>query len=707
MSRSQTWSSFLFAFRLTRVISAVFLLTYATISVDPVNGEPNKIPDTGNKLDVILMLDSSGSMLKTDPRGLRYEGAKILCSFLTESDRLGIVQFAGDAKVAQDLEYFSPSRTEEILERIKAIPNEGVFTDIAQGVKVAAELLDKTPRTDTQRLIVLLSDGKSEPDPAVSPAFARTLQLIHEILPDLKAREAKIFTLALSEEADRGFLAEIATATDGLSWYTQTPEEIHTSFGELFLAVKRPQVVSQTGRGFSIDADVDEATFYVNHEPEAKLSLLSPKDESMTAEKHPDYVTWFTGQNFDVITVKEPDLGDWRVIGSTLEDGFATVLTDLKLLTDWPLVIRAGDEPLVKARLYEESKPIALPEIGGVVKFGFQIVSTDKVSKPIMQEALYDDGTHGDAVAQDGIFSSATGAIITGAYKLIVVAKGPTFQRSQQIPFTVRPRLVALEVRHPSEVFKEELESQDKHQQSQDEHGDDAKSKPTVREGLLTSGDETSEFIVSVSKESAAFKSFEVQLVALTEDRQRIDLLLKRASPSTHEYTALADQLPKDGRYKVKAVLSGRDKKGERIEAESSVVTINFKARTPRDEADIEAARRKPDEHEKKHVESGEVPLTSILVVTALNAAGFLVAFKFLKKKSKSGSAGRQRYLPPAQLLEAIEVLEQRATAKSISLDDSIFKLIEAAGSSEEDTDPAVVQEQGETTSAEATEGAV
>jgi uncharacterized protein (TIGR03503 family) len=687
------------------VAASVFVLTH--ISAQLAWGEPNKIPDTGNKLDVILMLDSSGSMLKTDPKGLRYEGAKILFSFLTESDRLGIVQFAGDAKVVQELEYFSPSKIEESVSRIKAIPNEGVFTDIAQGVKVASELLDKAPRTDTQRLIVLLSDGKSEPDPAVSPAFARTLQLIHEILPDVKSREAKIFTLALSKEADRAFLAEVATATDGLSWYTQTPEEIHTSFGELFLAVKRPQVVSQTGRGFSIDADVDEATFYINHEPDAKLTLLSPKDESMTAERHPDYVTWFTGQNFDVITVKEPDLGDWRVTGSTLEDGFATVLTDLKLLTDWPLVIRAGDEPLVKARLYEEQKPISLPEISGVVKFGFQIVPTDKVSKPIMQEPLFDDGTHGDVVAQDGIFSSATGAIETGAYKLTVVAKGPTFQRSQQIPFTVRPRLVTLQIRHPSGVFKEEVAAIEKSETPEGEHKQEGEAEHHARSGIVTSGDETSEFIVSVSKESATFKSFEVMLVALTEDRQRIDLELKRLNPANPEYSALADRLPKDGRYKIKAVLSGRDKKGDRIEAESPVITLNFKARTKREDSEIETGHKKHEEQEKKSSDTGAFPLTSILIITALNAAGFFAAFKLLKKKSKSGSAGRQRYLPPAQLLEAIEVLEQRASAKSITLDDSIFKLVEMAGTSVEDVDLAAQPLVDKTSNTEATEGAV
>jgi uncharacterized protein (TIGR03503 family) len=668
---------------LKSAVVAVSVFALMHISAQLAWGEPNKIPDTGNKLDVILMLDSSGSMLKTDPKGLRYEGAKILFSFLTESDRLGIVQFAGDAKVVQELEYFSPSKIEESVSRIKAIPNEGVFTDIAQGVKVASELLDKAPRTDTQRLIVLLSDGKSEPDPAVSPAFARTLQLIHEILPDVKSREAKIFTLALSEEADRAFLAEVATATDGLSWYTQTPEEIHTSFGELFLAVKRPQVVSQTGRGFSIDADVDEATFYINHEPDANLTLLSPKDESMTAERHPEYVTWFTGQNFDVITVKEPDLGDWRVTGSTLEDGFATVLTDLKLLTDWPLVIRAGDEPLVKARLYEEQKPISLPEISGVVKFGFQIVPTDKVSKPIMQEPLFDDGTHGDVVAQDGIFSSATGAIETGAYKLTVVAKGPTFQRSQQIPFTVRPRLVTLEIRHPSGVFKEEVGTSEKAPSGDDLRQDGSAESHTSQSGLVLSSDETSEFIVSISKESTTFKSFEVTLVALTEDRRRIDLNLRRASPANHEYTAFAEQLPRDGRYRVKAVLTGRDKKGDRIEAESRVVTLNFKARIHREDVAADSGHKKPEEQERKPVGAGAFPLGSILVVTAVNAMAFFASFKLLKKRGKSGSAGRQRYLPPAQLLEAIEILEQRATTKSVTLDDSVFKLVEIVGASE------------------------
>jgi Mg-chelatase subunit ChlD len=630
------------------------------------------------KLDVVLMLDASGSMLRTDPRDLRYEGAKLLSSFLSDGDRLGVVRFAADAKVVRELEPVTPSTTSQLMERIRSVPAEGVFTDITEGVKVSAAMLEKAALPGAQRVVILLSDGKVEPDPAVGPAFARTLQLVQDMLPELKAKEIRVFTLALSDQADRGLLGEIAAATDGLTWYTQTAEEMHKSFAELFLALKRPQVIPQTGRGFSIDSEVDEATFYINRAPDVVLSLVSPKDETITADKHPDYVMWFSGQNFDVITVKEPDLGNWRVAGNTTEDGFATVLTDLKLLTDWPLVVRAGDEPLVQARLYEENKPVSLPEMSGVVKFGFQIVPTDKISKPIMQEPLNDDGTRGDVVAQDGIFSSRTGSLEAGAYKLTVVAKGPTFQRAQQIPFTVRPRLVTLNVTSPADAFKEDgakiPQSVGKPDAHQPQDG-------TERSGEMHHrGAEDSEFSILISKEALALKTFRVSLVALSEDRQVVDLPVKRLSPNGREYAAKAENLPAGGRYTIKALIKGADKKGTQVEAESAVIDFTFNPRP---------AHVASTEH-GKHTELGEpasdeshsdgyrdliMPMT---VVTVINLLGFLAVLGVFGRRKRSAPAVGQRYLPPAQMLEALEALEGRGSSTTVSLEDPIFKVVES-----------------------------
>jgi hypothetical protein len=654
-------------FNRAHVAVCIRLLCIVWLLVAPQHAFANDAAKTQQrtKLDVVLMLDSSGSMLKTDPSALRYEGVRHLTSFLTDGDRLGVVQFAGDAKVVQDLESFAPQKAEQIMQRIRDIPVEGTFTDITAGIKVGAEMFNKSPQVGNQRVIVVLSDGKVEPDPTVGPAFARTLQLVQEMLPELKAKEIRVFTVALSEQADRALLGEVAAATDGLTWYAQSAEDIHKTFSELFLALKRSQVVPEAGRRFSIDADSDEATFYINHAADVTLSLVSPKDEVMTAEKHPEFVTWFSGEHFDVITVKEPDLGGWRVTGGVVDEGFATVLTNLKLLTDWPVVVRAGDEPLLQARLYEDNKPVVLPEMSGIVKFGFQIVPTDKVSKPVAQEPLRDDGTQEDVIALDGIFSSRTGPLEVGSYKLTVVAKAPTFQRSQQIAFTVRPRLVTLTVRSPSEVFTEAVASPG--------------STAGVSRREKVSGGDDAEFSVVLSKEVSSLKTFKVSLVALSEDRTVVDLPLKKVSATSREYRAVASALPSSGTYRIKAIVQGSNKRGERVEAESQVV--QFALAAGERSTTSSQPRHSDGAHPATEKESSgggmRLPIVAILIISAINAIGFLMARRMVKSSKSVATAVGQRYLPPTQLLEAIELLETRSLAKSVAPDDPLFTLLE------------------------------
>jgi uncharacterized protein (TIGR03503 family) len=638
-------------------------------------------------IDVVLLFDASGSMLKTDPQKLRYEGAKLLLSFLGESDRLGIVQFAATAKVVQEMAPFSPSRIGETTQKIKDIVAEGAFTDIAEGIKLSKTLLEQAPRPEATRVIVLLSDGKVEPDPKVAPAFARTLELVHDVLPDLKAKETKVFTLALSEQADRAFLGEIAAATDGLTWYTQSAEDIHKSFAELFLAMKRPQVVAQTGRGFTIDQDVEEATFYINHLPEETLGLVSPKGQEFSAEKRPEYVTWFTGRNFDVVTITEPEAGNWQVVGTQAQDGFATVLTDLKLLTDWPLVVRAGDTPLVQARLYEENKPVSLPEMSEVLKVGFQIVPTDQVSKPIVQEPLNDEGQQGDTIARDGIFSSITGPMRVGSYKLVVAAKGPTFQRSQQIPFTVRPRLITLEIKRDNVVFDEErgelgtTSNTSSADVSHVEGADPLAGAP----GAVFSGDETTELVVAVSKEAAGFRNYEIQLSALSAERERTDVVMKKSPSNPRYFSVSASVLPKDGVFKLKAVLKGEVKKGEEVYAESAPISFQFKSRVARPVVK-ESESHHTEKHEAAPVKQNgmRLPLLPIAITTVLNGVVLAGLLSMLRGKQKQSRPTEQKYLPHKQLLDAIANLEEKVSASSIELDDPIFATLSQAALDEE-----------------------
>jgi hypothetical protein len=627
--------------------------------------DQRELANQRSAVDVVLVFDASGSMLKTDPQNLRFEGAKLLLSFLSDTDRISVVRFADSAKIIRELQSYSKSMAPQLMEQIQTLEPEGQYSDLSEGIKLAKAVLDASHRTEAQKLIVLLSDGKMEPDPKTSPAFARTLELVHDILPDLKAKETKVFTLAFSEFADRPLLSEIAAATDGLTWYTATPEDLHRSFAELFLAVKRPQVVAQTGRGFKIDDDVEEATFYINREPGNTLSLIPPKGELLSLAKHPEWVTWFSGQNFDVITLKEPDPGDWRVTGTEHSDGFATVLTDLKVLTDWPLVVRSGDIPLVQARLYEQTKPVSLPEMSDVLKFGVQIARTDQVATPMLQEALRDDGKGGDKVALDGIFSIPVHLDQVGEYKLTIVAKAPTFVKSQQIPFSVRPRLVSLEVGA----------NHDAHEYDHD-HKESAESGHEAQPAE-TRVNEDSTLRVRVSKETLAYKETEIVVELLSSDRRKIKLPVKRDGESTLVYSTTLHTVKEDGEYTATAFLRGFTKKGEEVEAVSRPIRVMF-ARQSKEESTPEPSVAEPKEQKKES--SPAIPVVPLGIVLGLGSLAAVVLMSRTKKQAKSNASSVQKYVPHKQLIEAISALEEKISTTSVEINDPIFSMLDKQG---------------------------
>ncbi len=623
-------------------------------------------------VDAVLLVDTSGSMLVTDPLRLRYEGAKLLLQFLGKNDRVGVVAFSDTATVVSDLKPYAPERTEQLVSAIQSIKTEGRYTDLLEAVKTGSNLLESSSREDAQRVLILLSDGKMEPEASRGTAMSRTEELVNDILPDLKAKEIKVHTLALSSQADRELLGEISSATDGLNWFTKEPAELQKSFADLFLAVKRPQVVQLTSKGFRIDDDVEEATFYVNHEEGATLTLVTPKNNEISAAEAPEWVTWFTGKTFDVITLREPEPGDWQVHGVTTNDGFAAVLTNLKLVTDWPSIVRAEDKVLVQARLYESEKPIALPEMSGVIKYAFQIAPTDKISEPLIRDFLNDEGQNGDRVARDGIFSSVVSLNEPGEYRLTIVARAPTFQRSQQMPFRVRPRLVTLKIVDPDAL--------EMHREPEAEHGKDDSKEENATDGedkkkiAVEKGSGKSVFKVELSAEVSSFRMVDVKLVAKAGDRKRYELPLRRSPSNPLEYEFLAGALPEDGRYLLQAFLKAETKKRQEVEAESK--KIIFERSLLKNEPEMPVSVVIRDKEEEVPKPQG-FPFIPIGVVTAINAVLAFVGLSLVKKMAPKKVATMARYVLPRELSDAITVLREVTERVEVDFNDPFFEGIQ------------------------------
>ncbi len=539
--------SVIFRAKFTAVITVLVVVILTTLAAFAEQRELKT--ESTEKIDAVLLLDTSGSMLQTDRQNLRNEGAKIFLDSLKDDDQLAVVQFAADAKVIRPLAPFKPEDVQATNDLIHGLATEGQYTDILAAVTSARDILQQNGREDASKIVILLSDGKMDPDPALGSPETRSHELLDNVLPALKSTDIKVHTLYFSEEADKDLLSQIAAATDGLNWFTPSAEKIHESYTSLFLAVKKPQIVPLTSKGFQIDENVQEATFYVNRDGEQELAVISPEGGKFTSSATAPNIRWFKSEKFDVITIIKPDVGSWQIEGMVAQEGFATVLTDLKLVSDWAPSIYSGSTNLLQARLYETEKPVVLPEMTGSAQYAYQVTPTDRVSEPIIKDFLVDDGSHGDKIEKDGIFSSEIRIDDPGEYKLTILLKAPTFERTQQIPFRVKPRFISL--RTEAVEARAEIGAGHDHEQHEEQ------------------------FVVELSPEATAFNKPQVKLLAVNSERARLVLpLAKGAKPLT--YTCKASALAVAGSYKVQAFVTGKGKKGE-LQEESNLLEYEYR----------------------------------------------------------------------------------------------------------------------------------
>lgn len=157
--------------------------------------------DCQPKLDVILLLDTSGSLQKL------YETEKILSSQLVEflpissnGVHLGLIKYNGYPQTEFELNrHFAKEQLNEAIARMELIPG---VTRTGSALNQAA-LLFKSARPDAKKLVVLFSDGISMDDPV-------------EIAKTLRADQVEILVVSLSENAYMPELEQIADRPEHL-----------------------------------------------------------------------------------------------------------------------------------------------------------------------------------------------------------------------------------------------------------------------------------------------------------------------------------------------------------------------------------------------------------------------------------------------------------------------------------------------------------
>ena len=397
---------------------------------------PLQAADAPESADTRILIDVSGSMKKNDPKNLRRPALRLLVGLLPEQSRAGVWTFGKYVNMQVPLGMVDKAWKERGRDGAAKIASPGQFTNIEEAIRRSIRDWGE-PADKYRRHLVLLTDGMVDVSKNPAESAASRQRILDELLPKLKGLEAQVHTIALSERADHELMKALAGETGG--WYEQVEdaEQLQRVFLRIFEKVGRPDTLPLKDNKFTVDASIEEVTLLVFRQAEAPATrVVPPTGESFDAETAPKSVSWHRDEGYDLLTISQPEVGDWTVQAAIDPDNRVVVVTSLKMrVSELPGRIVAGEQVPLAVHFTNEEKKITRQEFLEVVSLRGMHVDSVDVGEP---RPIYDDGQEADAVAGDGEFTVAIGeGIAPGKVEYIVNVEGKTFQREQRQLFEV------------------------------------------------------------------------------------------------------------------------------------------------------------------------------------------------------------------------------------------------------------------------------
>ena len=383
---------------------------------------------------VVLLMDSSGSMLKTDPHRLRVPAAKLLMALLSPADRVGLISFSDNGYPVLHLTAAGLAHKKPLFAAADKVSSKGAYTNLYAALAQGQLMLQNEAPTGMRKILVLMSDGKMDVGNATRDRTL-TRRLSNQLLANLKQNHIEVYSIAFTAASDTALLKTIATRTGGLFQLARNDRDLHKVFSNIFESTKHPDMLPIHGGRFLVDSAVKEVTIVASKKNgSTKIALRDPAGHDHTAAMAGDGLRWFVSDGFDMITLPHPMAGSWQILASTGGDR-AYVITNLGLKTNLKdSAVASGTSTLAEAWLSRGNKVIKTPPLLENTHFLVQDVLPDgKVS----QVTLFDTGDYGDRVAHDAVFSHDLHLQQPGLHKLRIIARSATFEREQNVLFQV------------------------------------------------------------------------------------------------------------------------------------------------------------------------------------------------------------------------------------------------------------------------------
>lgn len=407
-----------------------FVTLFITLVAVPAHAQ-DAIPQT-LPADVRVVIDISGSMKQNDPNNLRQPALELLMRLLKDDSKAGVWTFGQYVNMLVPHKPVNDSWRQLAATKTDQINSVGLFTNIGQALENAA-YDHKTPNGEFNTSLILLTDGMV--DISKDPAQNRTERerILSKVLPELKEAGYTVHTIALSNNADTELLDSIALATDGMAAVAQTADELMAFFLKAFDQAAPQEQVPLDDNRFVIDSSVEEFSALIFRKPGAKpTSLISPDNQTYAFAKEREDVNWYKADNYDLITLKQPIEGEWRVHADMAPDSRVTVVSNLQLLVKpLPNNLYLGSEQPLSFVLQDDGKT--------VYDANFLRVLDIQASASSSRGDHWQQTLSSSLPPGNGIYTTTISAFTEpGTYRIELLVDGKSFQRQFKHTLSVR-----------------------------------------------------------------------------------------------------------------------------------------------------------------------------------------------------------------------------------------------------------------------------
>ncbi len=431
------------------MLRKLFLLIsfYFCCNVISLAESEQKNAQINNEMQVLI--DVSGSMKKNDPNNLRIPAVRLLINLLPEDTRVGIWLFAEQAVELVKAGQADRQWKNNALAQLDKIHSAGLLTDIEAAITSATAPWINQGDEQSSRHLVLLTDGMVDVSKDFMQSAESRNRILDEQLPLLLKAGVQVQSIALSENADAALMQKLAFDTLGWSETVLSAEQLQKVFFKLFKQAIPQDSVPIKGNSFAIDASIKEFSVLVFKQSGAAQSrLVQPDKKSITAQTKLEHIAWLAEKNYDLVTVKQPLAGVWKIDAEMDPENQVMIVTDLKLELDpLPRYLPLNEALEISAFFTDKQQLISRDDFLSLIDISVQSAHQNWRLSAVPEQA--------------GLFSLLIKqGLPAGRHQLSIVADGKTFKRqiNQSIEVIESPVTVTKTVDQVKRTVKIQLQ---------------------------------------------------------------------------------------------------------------------------------------------------------------------------------------------------------------------------------------------------------